>query len=464
MNNANARRRDVMPIKPQPVLRPSHDPLHQARLRAHLPDDCPEAPIRQGLAVLVGLFGLLGTLLLLAPMNGAVVATGTIAVEGSRKSIQHLDGGIVRTLDVKEGQSVKAGDALLSLDDTQARAELDVVRQLYAALRMREARLTAELSGSGAPVFPAELANDRNDPAIAALWKTEIEHHLRRGEAMSGRGGIISEKIAQLEAHAAGAETQRQAIAAQITSITEELKSLAPLLERGLITKPRVLQLERQRAQLQGQLGEIEGSIANQRQAMAEQRQQSAQVGRERSSDVAQELAEVRGKLAETAPRLASARAALTRTVVTSPYAGRVMALAVVSIGGVISRGERIMDIVPEEEALVIEARIGVDDIAEVRPNMAAHVRLNAYKSRTTPLIGGTITDISADRLTDSRSNAPYYLAHVRVAATDLAQLTNVQLYPGMPATVMVPTEHRTAFDYLISPLTSAFATAFRER
>lgn len=460
--------RDLVPVpggqRPAPLVPLPLRRLPRGPAMRHVPDDCAEAPIRQGLAILIGFFGLIGSLLLLAPMNGAVVASGTIAVEGSRKSIQHLDGGIVRALKVKEGQSVSAGDTLLVLDDTQAKAELDVLRQLYAGLRLGEARLTAELTGAAEPVFPPELAEERDDPAIAALWRTELEQHRRRGEAMSGRGGIIAEKVAQLAAQVAGAEVQRASVAAQIKSITAELKSLAPLLQRGLITKPRVLQLERSLAQLQGQQGEIEGAIAHARQAIAEQREQSTQVGRERFSDAAQELAAVRGKLAETAPRLMAARAALARTIVTSPYSGRVVALGVVSVGAVVTRGERIMDIVPAEEELVIEARVGVDDIAEVRPDMRAQVRLTAFKQRAMPLIGGTVSDISADRLSDPHSNVPYYLAHVRVAAADLASVPGVQLYPGMPATVMIPTESRSAFQYLVSPLTSAFAAAGRER
>lgn len=432
--------------------------------RPHMPDDDPERPIRHGLAILAVFFGLLGTLLVVAPMNGAVVANGSVTIDGNRKSVQHLDGGIVKDLRVKDGQRVAAGETLIVLDDTQARAEHEVLRQLFTSLSMTEARLAAELTGANEPIFPQALAGERNDPAIAAQWRSQLEQFRRRGQAMSGRGGIIAEKIAQLEAQAAGSVAQRAAIAAQLASVRDEIATLAPLLDRGLVTKPRVTQLERNRSQLEGQLGEIEGTIAHQRQAIAEQREQSAQVGKERSSDVAQELNDVRSKLAETVPRLMNARAALSRTNVTSPYTGRVVALNVVSVGAVIGRGERILDVVPEDEALIVEAQVPVEEIAEVRGSMAASVRLTAYKQRSTPLVSGTVVQVSADRLNDSRTNAPYFLARVRVEPRELAALEHVQLYPGMPATVLIPTEHRTAFQYLVSPLTSAFTRAFRER
>lgn len=455
-------RAEVIAFAPRRGLQPRRQQL-PARNR-NAPDDRPDAPLRSGLTVIAAFFGLFGALAALLPMNAAVLAPGAVTVDGSRKSIQHLDGGIVREIKVKEGARVAAGETLIVLDDTQARSEFAIARQLYTTLKMSEARLAAELAGTSPPVFPSELANLREEADIAALWRAQLEQHARRGTALSGRGGIISEKIAQLEAQAAGSLAQRASLEAQIRSVRDELQSLKPLLERGLVTKPRVLQLERSEAQLEGQLGEIEGTIAHQKQAIAEQRAQSAQVGKERFSDVAQELADARAKIAEALPRLVAARAALDRTRVVSPYAGRVVALAVVSVGGVVARGERLMDIVPEAEALVVEARIPVEEIAEIHAGMAANVRLTAYKQRTTPLVSGSVTQISADRLTDARTNAPYYLVLVQVTPGELASLQSVQLYPGMPATVLIPTEQRTALQYLLSPLSSVFGTAFHER
>jgi len=247
-------------------------------------------------------------------------------------------------------------------------------------------------------------------------------------------------------------------------SVRGEIESIAPLVQQGLIAKPRYLQLERTGAGLEGQAADALANIAKARQAIAEQSQQMTQLDNERMTEVAKDLRDTQARLLEVIPRLMNAKAVLGRTEIRSPYAGQVVGLSVFSVGGVIGRGERILDVVPDRDLLIIEAQVSTDDISDVHPGMRADVHLTAYKARITPVVRGKVTQVSADRLTDNRTGMAYYTALVQVDQNELEELPNIRLYPGMPATVMFPTIERTAFDYFIGPLTMSFNRAFRQR
>ena len=233
------------------------------------------------------------------------------------------------------------------------------------------------------------------------------------------------------------------------------MESIAPLVKQGLIARPRYLQLERSGAGLEGQAADAMANIAKARQAIAEQMQQMAQLDNDRMTEVARDLRDTQAKLLEVIPRLMNAKAVLGRMEIRSPYAGQVVGLSVFSVGGVIGRGDKILDVVPDRDSLIIEAQINVDDISDVHPDMRADVHLTAYKARITPVVRGKLTQVSADRLTENRTGTFYYTALVQVDQNELADLPNVKLYPGMPANVMFPTIERTAFDYLVGPLPS---------
>ena len=244
----------------------------------------------------------------------------------------------------------------------------------------------------------------------------------------------------------------------------QELDSLKPLLAQGIVTRPRLLQLERSIAALDGQIGEAGGSVARAEQSIAEQRQLEIQARNQRMTAITQELRDVQMRLAEVLPKLTNVRSIHARTIVRSPYRGRVVGLNVFAVGAVIGRGEKLMDIVPEDERLVLEARIAVEDINEVRPGAAAEVRLTGFKQQTTPALRGQVTSVSADRLTDPRTGAPYYTVNVQIDEAELAALPDIKLYPGMPANAMIPTASRTALQYLTAPLFASFDMALRER
>ncbi len=421
-------------------------------------------PALAGWLLIALFFGGLGGWAALAPLNGAVVANGVVKVDGNRKSVQHLDGGIVKELRVKEGDHVQAGDVLIVLDDTQIRAEYDVLSEQYVVLRATEARLLAELANQDHLDMPAELADRKDDAYVRSIWTGQVQQFDSRRAALAGQRNVIGEKIHQLQSQIEGAEAQVKAFTEQIDSVRAEADSVAPLVEKMLLPRPRLLQLQRTIFSLEGQIADAQANIGKFRQAIAEQELQIAQLGNERMTEVTKDLRDTHARLVEVLPKRKSAEAALSRMEIRSPYAGRVVGLSVFSIGAVIQRGERILDIVPDDDGLTVEVQVPVEDISDIHPGMKAELHLTAYKQRIVPTVQGDVVDVSADRLTDPKTNNAYYTATIRPDLAEIAELPGVHLYPGMPATVMVPTEARTALDYIVGPLAASFSHAFRQK
>lgn len=427
-------------------------------------DDSAEHAGQQGWWIIAVFFGLFGTWSLLAPLNGAVVAQAEVKVAGNRKSIQHLEGGIVRDLKIREGDRVIAGDALIVLDDSQAHADHDVLAQLEMGLRLTEARLMAEQEGGRDLAIPPSMAKRAQDPLLMAAWRSQLAQYEAHRHESHGQTAIIQQRIAQLSSQERGARALLASLNSQNVSMKAELASLKPLLAQGIVTRARLLQLERSIAGLEGQIGEASSNVARAQEGIAEQNQLEMQARNQRATAVALELRDTQMRLAEVGPKLANARAVHERTVVRAPYGGRIVGLNVFAIGAVIGRGERLMDIVPEDGALIVEARIAVEDAGEVFRDAPAEVRLSGYKQQTTHALHGVIETVSADRLIDARTAAPYYAATVRIDDGELAAAPHIKIHPGMAATVMIPTTQRTALQYLLAPLWSSFNQAFRER
>jgi HlyD family type I secretion membrane fusion protein len=417
-----------------------------------------------GWVILLLFFGGLGAWAAIAPLNGAVVSQAVVKVDGNRKTVQHLDGGIVRDLKVKEGDHVQTGDVLIVLDNTQAQAEESVYAEQQLNLRATEARLLAELNRAATLTPPPDIAGRLSDPDVTLVWNGQVKQFDNRRNALAGEHKVIAEKVHQLQSQISGAEQQTATDQQQRDSVQKELDLIQPLAEKGLVTAPRLLQLQRNSFALNGQIQSAKSSIAGLQDGIAEQTQQANRIDSDWLADVAKQLHDVQAQLLEVAPKLANAQAVLSRTIIRSPYTGKVVGLNVFAVGAVIQRGDKILDVVPDDDNLTIEAQIPVDAISDVHPGMAAEIRLTAYKQRITPTVPGKIEQISADRLTDPRTGQPYYTAIVQMDQKELAALPQVKLYPGMPANVMIPTVQRTAFDYLVGPLAASFNTAFRQR
>jgi len=443
---------DILP--PRQRLPASTTPYEVAE-----PDDSLRKYAAIGWITLALFFGVFGIWSLTAPLNGAVVAPAVVKLEGNRKSVQHLDGGIVKQINVKEGDHVKAGDVLILLDDTAARANYEVLSQQYKVLHATEARLSAEFNGD------TEFAPPLNVPADEkSIWEAQRRQFASQQAALDGQRRVLEEKIQQLEAQITGDENQISAFRRESASVHQEIATISPLVDKGLIAQTRRTQLQRTGYGLDGQIAETTADMARSRQAIAEQMQQIAQIENQHMTDVSKELQDTQAKLLDVIPRLADAKAVLDRTQIRSPYTGRVVGLNVFGVGSVIGKGEKILDIVPDNDGLTIESRIAVDDISDVHPGMRAEVHLTAYKQRITPVIHGDVIDVSADRLTDERTGAPYYNALIKVDKQELSKFPSIQLYPGMPAMVQIPTVHRTAVDYIVGPLTASFSNAFRQK
>jgi HlyD family type I secretion membrane fusion protein len=416
-----------------------------------------------GWSIIITFLGVFGAWSIFAPLNGAVVANGVVKTEGNRKSIQHLDGGIVKQLFVNEGDVVKAGDVLIVLDDTQAKAEFDVLAQMYLGTRVTEERLRAEFGRLNELTMPADLSQFSDDANTNAIWNGQVHLFETRRAAIEGQRRIINEKIAQIESQIEDGQAQLLAYESQHQSVLAELQSIKGLVDQGLIARPRYLQLERNGISLEGQSADIRANIAKLRQGISEQQQQIIQLENDRATEIVRDLRDTQAKVLDVLPRTMNAKASLARMDIRSSYSGKIVALNDFSVGAVINRSDKILDIVPDEKSLVIEAQVAVDDISLVHPGMATEIHLTAYKQRITPVVRGEVMQVSADRLVEQRTGNAYYTAQVQVNGADLQALPNVQLYPGMSAIVMVPTVERTAFDYFVGPLPMTFKQSFRQ-
>ena len=441
--------------------------IHDASRPAAPPSDSARGPVRFGLAVMVLFFGGIGGWAAYAPLNGAVIAPAVIKVEGNRKTIQHLDGGIVRDLRVKEGDRVAAGQTLIVLDDTQQRAAVTMLSQQLDAYRAQQARLFAERDAAPTIAFPGDLQQRRADRQVAAILDAEERQFEIRRVGLAGQVSVLNQRIQQLQEQIRASEAQGRSQQEQLVLIREQLKDQHYLLERGLTQRPRVLELERTASAIIGQAGEIAGNIAKSRQAIGEVELQIVQAKNDRMTDIAKDLRDTQDKLLDLPPKLQAAEDVLYRTELRSPYSGYVVGLSVFSVGGVIGKGDKVMDVVPSHNELTVEANVNVDDIHEVRPGMRAEVHFLAFKQRVLPVIHAEVTQVAADRLTDPKTGTPYYTALVRVDEHELAQAKetkDLDLYPGMSATVMIPTKDRTALDYLLGPVVASFDQAFRQK
>jgi len=427
-------------------------------------DDSARGAMIAGAAIMAAFFLGLGGWAAFAPLNSAAVAPAVVKVEGNRKSVQHLEGGIVKELRVREGDKVATEQTLILLDDTQARAAVDVYSKQYDELTAQEARLIAERDGAAAVQFPQALIARRAEPDVAAIIAGQTNLFKSRRTTLTGTVDVLRKKISQTQEQIVGLEGQAAAYKRQLQSTHNENNGLRDLFKKGYVPRQRMLELERSEAALEGQIAEVSSNILRARQSIEEVNVQIVQAQSDRLAQVANDLRDVQVKLLEIGPKVSSAKETLRRTEIRSPYAGVVVGLTAFSVGGVISPGEKIMDVVPEKGGLIVEATVAPEDVKDLHVGMRAEVHLTAYKQRTVPIIHGKVLQVSADRLTDTKTGAGYYLAQIKVDEQELAELKDVRLAPGMPALVMIPTGERSALDYLLRPLTDSLRKSFREQ
>lgn len=412
------------------------------------------------IALCIGGFSLWAAL---APLRGAAVAPGTVIVDSKRKTIQHLEGGIVSEILVHDGDKVQADQVLLRLDDTQASSTLQQITARYDAAAALVARLTAEELGRPTIEFPADLLAQSADPDVARLIDGESSIFKARADEIDSQTQILDQRDTQAAEEIRGLEAQIKAQGEQLRLIGEEITSKSALLQRGLVTKPQVLLLQRQQAEIEGAMNQNVATIARVKQTIAETQLRISDLRTNRVDEAAKDHGDALKDLLDSAEKMRAARDVLDRTVVRAPLDGTVMELAVHTIGGVVAPGSTLMEIVPSADELTIEAQVEVNDIEHVHAGLPAQVRLINYSQRDTPTLDGTVNWVSADRVDDAKLNTSYYSARIEVDHAELAALDNVKLYPGMPVEVMILGNKRTVFDYLLAPINRTFARAMRE-
>lgn len=427
-----------------------------------------EATRRQrllGWAVLVLFFGGGGLWAWLAPIASAAVAPGVVGPEGKRKTIQHLEGGIIRAIHVQPGSLVRAGDPLVTLEDVRARSDHAVLQDQQRALQAAIARLEAELAGSDQLRFPPELEALRGEPGVARLLADQQGLFQTHSTVRAGRRRITTQRMVQLEAENDSLQQQIEAGTTQLELIATEIASVRKLVEKGLERMPRLLALQRTEAQIRGENAALRGRIASNTEAIAQARLENLTAEQQERQAVSHDLEDTRKRLDEVRNRLPLSEDALARTVLRAPVEGEVVELRATTVGGVVRPGEPILDLLPSRAELLIEAQLPPTAIKDVRRGLPARVVLTAYPQRNLPIIHGVVREVSADRLTDPRTGAPYFAAQVAVDADELAGLRGeVALMSGMPAEVMILTGERTFLDYLLRPLYDSVRKSFRER
>ncbi len=416
-----------------------------------------------GLAVLLLLVGGLGAWATIAQLSGAVISPGVVAVSSNRQTVQHLEGGIISALLVRDHEAVEAGQLLLKLDDTQARATLAIIDGRLDLLRAQAARLQAERDGLEAIEVPASIGDRLAEPAVREIIDGQVELFEARRLALDGETEILTQRIAQLEDEIGGLQAQQSAKESQIGLISEELVGLERLYRQGYAPRTRVLELQRGRERLSGEVGEHLADLARARTRIGETRLQIIQLRWDVREEAVEQLREVQAQIYDLDQRRAAALDELKRLDIYAPVAGAVVGLSVHTVGGVAAPGQPLMDIVPEEDELVIEAQIAPTDIDKIAGGLPAVVRLSAFNLRTTPELNGTVFAVSADRLVDETRGFAYYQVGVRIPESELARLEDLTLLPGMPAEVFINTGERSALSYLVKPLADSLAHVFRE-
>ena len=415
-----------------------------------------------GAALIVGLFGGLGTWAALAPISGAIVSPGFLTVDTNRKAVQHLEGGMVAEIRVRDGDYVEAGDVLVVLDAAQTRARVTIGQGELDSLRARHARLSAESSGADEIMFDADLRARADAPAVAAILAGQREQFKERRDALWGRLDVLLERPVLLEDEIAGVEAQVAAKTRQIALITQELAGQRTLYDKGYVPLTRILELERRAAALEGEHGQHLAEIARARSAIGEAGLRMVEVENEFREAVVAELREIEAQIFDLEERLVAARDVLAHTDIRAPVSGYVVGLGLHTEGGVVAPGATMLHIVPDQDSLVVEARLNVQDIDQVAPGQAVDVQLSAFDARTMPSVAAEVAYVSADRLVDSTTGAAYYLARIRIPEAGLRALGDAVLVPGMPAEVYIKTEARTVLNVLLKPLADGVTRAIR--
>ena len=398
-----------------------------------------------------------------ASLDAAAIAPGLIVVDSRRKTIQHLEGGIVDALLVEEGDRVAAGQPLLLMNATRAETELGQLESQYWGARARLARLLAELEGADGFVFPNDVLEAAAESPIAAILGTESRLFHARRDTLETSIRLLRQRISQTEAQIEALDALAVSTRDQVGFVSEERDAVQQLVRNGHERRTRLLELQRYVAELEGERSDIAARRAVAEETIASTELEIVRLEEARTAEVFDQLRETQALIADLSDRMRGARDVLDRTVVAAPQSGLITEIRHFTPGGVIAPGEAILDIVPLDDELIVEAQVRPTDIDSVRTSLPAAVRLTAYSSRMVPIVDGEVVYVAADLSQNEATGETYYVARVRLVEESLAEIDRVELYPGMPTDVLIITGERTPLDYFLSPITASLARAGRE-
>jgi epimerase transport system membrane fusion protein len=416
---------------------------------------------RVGMTIVLVTFGLFGTWAAFAPLGNAVYGSGVVTVQSYRKTVQHLEGGIVKELRARDGDTVHKGDPLIILDDGQLNSEYESTRNQLITARAKEARLRAERDDL--PAIPALKIDGVESERAREAIDGEAQVFRSRHDARLGEISVQKERIGQLKQQIIGLNDMIATKVSLEKSYTGEITELKDLLRQGFVDKQRLLEQERKLDMLRSEVADHQSTITKTRLQINETEMQIVQTNQKFSSDVAKDLSDVQAQVFDLQEKASALKDRLSRIVIRAPEDGMVLDMKVHTIGGVVSAGTPLLDIVPESSDLVVEAHVSTNDIDRITLGKLTDIRFSAFNAATTPVIQGEVTRISADRLTDEKTNEGYYLVRVKVTDEGLKRLGDRKLQPGMPAEVLINAGERTMLQYLLKPARNMFAKSMIE-
>jgi len=399
-----------------------------------------------------------------AELSGALIAPGSVVVDSNVKKVQHPTGGVVGEVLARDGDVVKAGDVVVRLDDTVTRANLAIVTKNLDGLQARAARLQAEQQGLDEIVFPKSLLDRADDPDVKNVMASEMKLFNVRTNGRTGQKAQLRERVTQLNQEIAGLAAQQTAKDQEISLIEKELVGVRSLYEQRLVQLSRLTVLERDAARLAGERAQYMASMAQAKGKITETELQIIQIDKDLVSDVSKDLRETNDKIGEFVERKVTAEDQLKRTDIRAPQNGMVLQSTVHTVGGVITAGDAIMMIVPQADALSVEAKVNPQDIDKLAIGQKTLLRLSAFNQRTTPELSGLVTRVSPDVTTDQRTGQSYYTIRISLPPGEVARLGEAKLIPGMPVEAFIQTGERTMLSYLIKPLSDQLMRTFREK
>lgn len=420
-------------------------------------------PIRTGAIVIALTFLGLGGWASVAPISQGAVATGRVIVESQRKAVQHFEGGIVKAIHIRDGDLVEDGQVLIELEDTRARAQVQIIEGQLNAYRALEARLLAERDGADAIPFPQDLLAAESEPETEKILDGQRDLFAARKTALDGQKTILIQRVGQLEKVVAGLRAQIASKTKQLAYLREEIGGLQQLYEKGHAPKARLLALQRAASEAEGERGKHLSDMASAQLRIGETRLEAIQMEKAFREQVVEELRATQERISDLAEQATAARDVLERTLIRAPVAGVIVGLEVHTEGGVVRPGTTVLEIVPRDRRLIVQARVETRDIDVITTGAEAEVRLLPFKQRHLPILLGRVSSVSADTLEDERTGETYYTANVAIPPEEMKKLEGHALVPGMPADIIIKAGEATALEYVLAPLSDAFARSFKE-